>query len=179
MDLRLTRKLQLKAFARVLAVGDKLQPHAAGSAVYAGAEHFGAAKGAQQASRAIAAIVDLGGTRKTYWKLILFATSGTKSPLSANRDSSFQGSEIIPTQSLTWRDFTMLLFWGAGFPPGRIRILLLTAYPALGAGVSALTLFPKAPHSYWGKHILPTVTHRCALTLQLFKKNPISFFSFF
>lgn len=68
MGLRLTRKLQLKAFTRVLAVGDKLEPHAAGSAVYAGAEHFRAAKGAQQASRAIAAVVDLGGTRSTYWK---------------------------------------------------------------------------------------------------------------
>lgn len=68
MGLRLTRKLQLKAFTRVLTVGDELKPHAAGSAVYAGAEHFRAAKGAQQTSRTIGAIVDLGGTRNTYWK---------------------------------------------------------------------------------------------------------------
>lgn len=39
MGLRLTRKLQLKAFTGVLAVGDKLEPHAAGSAVDAGAKH--------------------------------------------------------------------------------------------------------------------------------------------
>lgn len=68
MGPRLTRKLQLKAFTRVLAVGDELEPHAAGSAVYAGAKHFRATKGTQQASGAIAAIIDLGGTRNTYWK---------------------------------------------------------------------------------------------------------------
>lgn len=45
--LGLTGKLQLKAFTRVLSVGDELEPHAAGSAVDAGAEHFGAAEGAQ------------------------------------------------------------------------------------------------------------------------------------
>lgn len=68
MGLGLTRKLQLEAFAGVGAVGDELQPHAAGRAVDAGAEHLGAAEGAQQASRAIAAIVHLAGTRNTEGK---------------------------------------------------------------------------------------------------------------
>lgn len=73
MGPRLTRELQLKAFAGVLAVGDELEPHAAGSAVDAGAEHFRAAEGTQQASRAVAAIIDLGGRRNTFWKGPLIA----------------------------------------------------------------------------------------------------------
>ena len=85
-----------------MAVGDELQPHAAGSAVYAGAEHFGAAEGAQQASRAIAAVVDLGGTRNRYWKtsFVCYLRDQIIHEC-AHRHSSLEASEIFPTKSLT------------------------------------------------------------------------------
>ena len=101
MGLRLTRKLQLKAFTCVLTVGDKLKPHAAGSAVYAGAKHFRAAKGAQQASRAIVAIVDLGGTRNTYWKSYFICSFRDEIIHECKQVQFFEASEIIPTKSLT------------------------------------------------------------------------------
>lgn len=94
MGLRLTGKLQLKAFAGVLTVGDELEPHAAGSAVDAGAEHFRAAEGAQQASRAVAAIIDLGGTRNEFWKTPFIATLGVKPFGRANRGGSFEAKEM-------------------------------------------------------------------------------------
>lgn len=180
MGPRLTRKLQLKAFTRVLTVGDKLKPHAAGSAVYAGAEHFGAAKGAQQTSRTIGAIVDLGGTRNTYWKTFYSLLQGPNHP--GAQAGTVPLKPVKLSQPSVWLDETSRCCSAEeqdSHPGGSASSSSshLSLSCTQGCVFSTELSFQRCSTAT-GKNILSLQWLRCALTPLLFKKNTNVFFSF-
>lgn len=180
MGLRLTRKLQLKAFTRVLTVGDELKPHAAGSAVYAGAEHFRAAKGAQQTSRTIGAIVDLGGTRNTYWKTLYSLLQGPNHP--GAQTGTVPLKPVKLSQLRVWLGETSRCCSAEeqdSHPGGSASPSSHLSLSCTQGCVFRMKLSFQRCSTATGKNILSLQWLRCALTPLLFKKNTNVFFPFF
>lgn len=86
--LELTRKLQFKALTGAVAIWDEFNPHGAGSAVDAEAQHLPSGEGTQQTGRVVVAIVDLEKREELHVRMGLLSCFGSR--------KSFQGTSFWP-----------------------------------------------------------------------------------